>query len=182
MLRLVPLSLMLIIFSCINKEHTSLQTNISPDTSLKIISTGLTDLETITQLDSLSKKYGFKYYPIGCVVNPQLMDSVENENKISYEILEKRNGKYWRKNFNSQYDRVSKIRVLADSIVKAGFPQNNKYYHYLVMADQQENSYRVRVYSSESLNGKEELIVHYKMVIVLGKRGKVLIKETFEKL
>jgi hypothetical protein len=182
MFRLIIPLLIIGLFSCVDKGQIPLETNIPKDTSLKIIVTGLTDLETITQLDSLAKKYAFKYYPLGCVVTKQLMDSVEKENNITYKILEKRYGKNWRNNFNSQYYTVSRVRLQADSLINKNFPHDNKYFHYVVMPNQQKNGYQIKVYSTDSLNGKSELIVHYKIAIVLGQVKKVQITKTFEKL
>jgi hypothetical protein len=50
------------------------------------------------------------------------------------------------------------------------------------MPNQQKNGYQIKVYSTDSLNGKSELIVHYKIAIVLGQVKKVQITKTFEKL
>ncbi len=182
MFRLVLLLLVIDLFSCADNGHPPLQRNIAKDTSLKIIVTGLADLESIIQLDSLAKKYGFKYYPIGCVVSAQKMDSVDRVNNRTYNILEKRYGKGWRKNFNTEYYITNQIQIQADSIINARFPQDNKYFHYLAMATQEKNHYQIKVYSLDSLNGKSEAIVHYKIEIVIGQLSKAKILEAYEKL
>lgn len=181
MFRFILLFSIINFFSCLDNRHAPVLTNIRKDTSLKIITTGLASLETITQLDSLAKKYGFKYYPIGCVVPKQTMDSIEKENKLTYTLLEERYGENWRKNFNSEYYLTNQIRQQADSLINTKFLQKDKYFYYLVLPTKQKDSFQVKVYSTDSLNGKPELIVHYKIAIVLGQFSKVLISETFEK-
>ncbi len=182
MLRFVLPIVILLFYSCNNNRQKLTQKTDSKDTSLKIISTGLPSIEAITQLNTLSKKYGFKYYPVGCVVTKQLMDSIQRENNLTYKILEDRFGRGWRNNFNSQYAKINQLRLQADSIITARFPQKNKNFYYLITPIENRNYYQVKVYSTDSLNGKTELMVHYKMTISFGQNSSAPILKTFEKL
>jgi hypothetical protein len=109
--------------SCTYKRQAPIQNVLSNDTMLKIITTGIPDLESINQLNFLAKGYGFKYYPIGCIVRKSRMDSIQKLNNSTYKILEERFGKKWKMNFYSQLDTINRIRQKADSIINSQFPK-----------------------------------------------------------
>jgi hypothetical protein len=168
--------------SCTNSRQRPIESNLSKDTSLHIITTGIPDLEAITQMNFLAKEYGFKYYPIGCVVTTLKMDSIHKVNDSAYRILEERFGKRWKRNFDLRRDTINRVRQAARSALNLQISNDEKYYYYLVMPDSLKNKYQIKVYSTDSLNGKWELIVHYRMTIAYRQRVKAYITKTFEKL
>ncbi len=171
-----------LLFSYTNKGNKPILGNTSKDTFLKVISTGIPDLESITQLNNFAKKYGFKYYPIGGIVTTSRGDSILKENNSIYKILEERYGKNWKEEFDSQYDTISQIRSQASALINEQFPDNIRYFYYLVERTSEKGYYSVKIYTTDSLNGKSELIVHYKMTIALKQNQKAQITDCFEKL
>jgi hypothetical protein len=160
-----------------------MESNLSKDTSLQIITTGSPDLEAITQMNFLARRYGFSYHPIGCVVTASKGDSIRNVNGSTYKILERRFGKEWKNNLYSQLDTLNHVRQVADSLLHLQINSTDeKYFYYLVMPDTAKNQFHVKVYSTDSLNGKSELMVHYKMNINLKPTLQADISQTFEKL
>ena len=62
---------------------------------VKVLTAGLQFL-TSNQLDSVTIKYGFKYYPVaGCLVDYYLTKAMEKYNKVVYDYLDKVNGQGW---------------------------------------------------------------------------------------
>ncbi|QEC68135.1 hypothetical protein FRZ67_12795 [Panacibacter ginsenosidivorans] len=170
------------LLSCGTNRQQLITFSALDDTSLKIFTTGIPDLEAITQMNFLAKSYGFKYSPIGCVVTKTTMDSVQKANDSAYKILEKRFGKEWKTNFYSQFDTINQIRQYADSVFISQVKNNEKYFYYLVMPDSINKQYKIKLYSKDSLNSKSELIVHYIMTITLKQKLKANIYKIVEKL
>ncbi|NNV54180.1 FEKKY domain-containing protein [Limnovirga soli] len=183
MFRLVLLVYTAYFFSCTDIRQKPIVSKPLKDTSLQIVTTGIPDLEAITQMNFLAKRYGFRYYPIGCVVTTSKMDSIFKVNNAVYKILEARFGKGWKTNLYSQLDTANQVRQQADSIINSKTRDDEKpYFYYLVIPDLTKNKFQVKVYSTDFLNNKSELMVHYIMRITLGQEVKVDISKTFEKL
>ena len=175
--------IMTILLSCNNVRPKTIEKNIEKDTLLKIITTGIPTLQENIQMNFLAKKYGVKYYQMGCIGVKSRMDSIYKINSTTYKILEDKFGKTWRTNFYSMLDTAKKVQLLSNSFIHSHFPYNENLYYYLVMPNWSKNNYEVKVYSSDSIDNKsEELIVHYKLSISLEKVPKFYISKTFQKL
>lgn len=62
---------------------------------IKILSFGL-QLLSENELDSVTAKYGFKYFPVaGCVVGSYERKAIEDYNRVVYDYLERLNGSGW---------------------------------------------------------------------------------------
>ncbi|KXK22579.1 MAG: hypothetical protein UZ12_BCD005003062 [Bacteroidetes bacterium OLB12] len=68
---------------------------------VKILSAGL-QLLSDNDLDSVTIKYGFKYFPVaGCIVDSYQDKAMEDYNSVVYEYLDKLNGQHWRENLKA---------------------------------------------------------------------------------
>ena len=183
MFKLILLVCTVQFLSCTDSRQKQIESNTLKDTTLQILVTGLPDLEAITQMNFLAKRYRFAYSSIGCVVAKSRMDSIQKVNASAYNVLEGRFGKGWKPDFYSQFDIIHKVRQQADSIINSQLKSNDKgHFCYLVMPDSIKNQYQIKAYSMDSINGKSELIVHYRITISLAQKVETHISKTFEKL
>jgi hypothetical protein len=68
---------------------------------IKILSAGL-QLLSDNDLDSMTTKYGFKYFPVaGCIIDSYQDKAMDDYNSVIYEYLNKLNGQEWRKNLGA---------------------------------------------------------------------------------
>ena len=69
---------------------------------VKILSAGL-QLLSDHDLDSVTNKYGFKYFPVaGCVLDSYQDKAMEDYNSIVYDYLDQLNGPEWRQKLNTE--------------------------------------------------------------------------------
>lgn len=61
------------------------------------------------EIDSLAAKYGFGSTEIGCTVTEQEINAIATYNSVIEHYLQKRNGKYWRINYQRQVDSLYQI-------------------------------------------------------------------------
>ena len=59
--------------------------------------------------DSMAKKFGFRYFNLGCVVTD--IERVERYNNIVIDYLSKRNGQGWYSRFNHNLDSINRLRI-----------------------------------------------------------------------
>lgn len=68
--------------------------------------------------DSINKKWNIKYVRVaGCIVNEELVDSVNNFNKTSYLRLEKQFGKDWKELYDTDMDEALRIEEICQESI-----------------------------------------------------------------
>lgn len=68
---------------------------------IKVLSFGLQFLSQ-NELDSITTKYGFKYFAVaGCVVDAYEYKAIEEYNSVVYDYLERLNGPGWKQKLNT---------------------------------------------------------------------------------
>lgn len=179
MFRLLFIGLLIYFTSCEDKVNYSERSNFE-DTSLKILSTGVPDLEAGVQLNALSKKYGFKYCSVGCIVSQSLSDSIQNENAKTYKILELRYGKKWRAKLSDEIENLNSIKNEFSDLIASKIPKDSNFY-FLISACNKKNIYEVKAYKPDTLNDYR-LIVYHRLTIDIKRRSIIQAAKTFEKL
>lgn len=167
---------LLIVFSCKTSFHINdKSTNV--DTTLQILTHGLPDREQQRAMNSVAKKYGFRYYGVaGCIVSEHLLDSVNKENERVYKILEQRFGKDWLLTFATEVDTMERLQAQVEELVKKEnyivdkeneLEKDGNGLYYLIDPTDKQNVFAVKAYGWGQWNGETELIVYYKLTVNL---------------
>lgn len=179
MRKLLFLRLLIYFTSCRDKANYSLESNFR-DTSLKILSTGVPDLEGGVQLNAVAKNYGLKYCSVGCVDSQSLSDSIQRENARTYKTLEMRYGSKWRVKLSDEIDSLNSIKNQYSDLIATKIPKDSIFY-FLISHFNEKNVYEVKAYKPDTLSDNR-LIVYYKITIDIKKGSILQASKTFEKL
>lgn len=77
------------------------------DTLLQVLTYGYSIKKLSAAQNLIAQKYGFYYHFVGgCTIPPELIDSINRENDITYGILEKRHGKGWQDRYNAALNEL----------------------------------------------------------------------------
>lgn len=158
-------------------KPTTNDTAFRPDTCepIKILVYGLSAPIHSQVASIVAKEYGFSYYTVaGCIVTQELLDSVEVENKKSYEILGKRFGDNWREAFDekvenmiAKYKRVSEL-VYSKSYVKEleqRLTNQNKYLEIDIQPVSNSTSFKVNLFEWEYVNDSSRQKLYYNLIV-----------------
>lgn len=61
---------------------------------------------SIRQIDSLKKHYGFYYDNQGCIIDSISSEAANEYNQVIFDYLSQKNGKNWYENYQRQVDSV----------------------------------------------------------------------------
>ncbi|SIN71410.1 FEKKY domain-containing protein [Chitinophaga niabensis] len=144
------------------------------DALLKVLVWGLPG-SSENMMRGVAKKYGFEYYSVGgCVINPELQDSVKKHNDSVYAILAQRHGKDWEEHFREDLDNMRQYKdevtalVLKEPLVAAKSARAVLYIEITPAAD--KDTYKVMVFSEDIYEFKLSytyLVNHKKKKVVL---------------
>ncbi len=192
MLRQLSVGLIFFFIVCCKNKTLPIDKVKAADTSLKILTYGLANIEQQRAMNTLAKKYSFHYYSVaGCIVSKQLLDSVDKENDKVYNILKERYGKDWRLTFATEVDTMQKLQHDVEELVKKERYIRDKERElwkeengldYLINPTTQTNIFTVKVYGWGTWNGESELLVYYKLSVDLNKKRVKLTSSTPERL
>lgn len=195
--KILPLNryiFILVLLTAIQCKYRAEQTTkgIAKDKGLRILVYGLGDRYYDRALNTVAGKYGFSYLPVaGCVVTPELRDSVFKENNITYSILEQKFGQGWRSRFEVEVDTmyqwqkevqalVENEKYIADKKKELGKADDELYY--AITPATQINVFNVNAYSWTIKNDKHIIVVYYKLSVDLKNRKINVVNSTPEKL
>ena len=179
-----------IVLGC--RDNSKLKTDeATKDTTLKILTYGLPDMEENHARNSVGKKYGFTYYPVaGCVVPKELLDSIHQENKKVYEILSRKLGQNWRTKFEQEVDTMRQLQSKIEKLIKAekyiiekdeSLNKENNQLYYDIDFTSKKNVFEVKAYGWGRLNNKDDLLVYYKASFDLNMKSAKLLSSNVEK-
>ncbi len=177
------------LFAC--KDNSQLTEEPIKDTTLKILTYGLPDMNESHARNSIARKYGFSYYAVaGCVVSKELRDSILQENKKGYDILSKKFVKDWRSKFEEEVDTMRKLQPEIEKIVKKAkfiiekeevLNKENNCLYYDIDITPQKNIFTVKAYGWGKLNDIEEMLVYYIVSVDTITKSVKLISSTIAK-
>jgi len=140
------------------------------------------------EYNEVARKYNFKLISVaGCIVSPQLSDSVVKHNKMSYEKLDKLNGANWqdkyKKDVQESYSRdttmvnvLKKEKFIQDQYVKEHKHGNGLIY--LVDSALTENIYRINVIgyldTTSTLVSFFRVVMDYDKLKIISRENNVL--------
>ncbi len=158
------------------------------DTTLKMLTYGLPDVEWLDAAIIVSKNYGFTYYSVaGCIVSQKLIDSIGIENKKTRTILEIRNGMDWQTKFDREVKDMRILLTRANNVLKKSkyFKIINKYFDanelglcYSTFPTSKSNQiFEVEIYTLEDSIGYTRSERYYLLSVDL-KKEMVTIKDS----
>lgn len=104
-MKLAFLFVVLLLFSSVKAQET----NQSCDSTFRILTYGRPNIIRQLAQNRVGKLYGIEFFPVaGCMVKPQLMDSVRKENENVRSLMEAKYGNDFWGRFNKEVDREQK--------------------------------------------------------------------------
>jgi len=98
----IYLTLGIALFSQKGKTAAAVR-DVREDTLLPVLTYGYSTFMISRVVNLVALKYGFYYHSMGgCVISPELEDSIRRDNKTTDSILEKLHGKGWQDRYNAE--------------------------------------------------------------------------------
>ena len=182
-------TLLLLSLAFISQGSTPMpaKTDVTNDSTVKILTYGLMHFERIRALNTVGKKYGVVFHAVaGCVVTQELVDSVEIENSKTYRLLEQKFGCDWEARFEKEVALILKQQEEVELIVKREkyiiekekeLEKQGKGLYFKIELTDTENIFDVKAFGWETINSESEEFVYYKMIVnLLDKK----VTKTFE--
>ena len=174
------------------KSRAAAKTNTYNDSTLRVLTSGMRIIELDRAKGVVAKKYGFQYYSVaGCMVTPELLDSIKRENDITYAILEKKFGKDWENQFDAEVKRVIPIQKKVEELVEKQcyiiekeqeLAKTNRSLHFFINPLPDSRQCDVKVYAWETRDEEEVPVILFRMKVNSVKNKVELLSSNPEKM